>query len=104
MHAPAERRPRPVGLEWRTRFGIESRGTVPKDRPRLVECSPLEVMLNGIDFGMQPQEAVDAPRIHHQWFPDNLTVEPFALSPDTQDRLEETGYRIVTGPPWGEPE
>ena len=34
-----------------------------------------------IDYGMLPQEAVDAPRIHQQWLPDVLYAEPFALSP-----------------------
>ena len=45
----------------------------------------LETALNMIDYGMQPQEAVDAPRIHHQWLPDAVFAEPFALSPDTEN-------------------
>ena len=61
----------------------------------------LETMLNVIDYGMQPQEAVDAPRIHHQWLPDEVAVEPYALSPDTQKLLEGMGYKIVTQVPWG---
>ena len=47
----------------------------------------LETALNVIDYAMQPQEAVDAPRIHHQWLPDEVFAEPFALSPDTTKLL-----------------
>ena len=43
----------------------------------------LETILNRIDHGMAPQEAVDAPRLHHQWLPDTLFAERRALSPDT---------------------
>ncbi len=43
----------------------------------------LEVIVNFIDHGMTLQEAVDAPRIHHQWLPDTIAAEPFALSADT---------------------
>ncbi|HLH49191.1 MAG TPA: gamma-glutamyltransferase, partial [Roseiarcus sp.] len=53
------------------------------------------------DYDMQPQEAVDAPRIHHQWLPDQVYVEPFALSPDTAKLLEAMGYKITTQTPWG---
>ena len=61
----------------------------------------LETALNMIDFGMQPQEAVDAPRIHHQWLPDVVFAEPFALSADTAKLLTDMGYKIVTQKPWG---
>jgi gamma-glutamyltranspeptidase/glutathione hydrolase len=61
----------------------------------------LETLLNVIDYGMDAQEAVDAPRLHHQWLPDILYAEPFALSPDTQKALEAMGYKIQTQAPWG---
>ncbi len=61
----------------------------------------LETILNVIDFGMAPGEAVDAPRIHHQWLPDVLYAEPFALSPDTQALLRGMGYKIAEQVPWG---
>ncbi len=61
----------------------------------------LETALNIIDYGMQPQEAVDAPRIHHQWLPDKVFAEPFALSPDTRRLLEGMGYVIAEQTPWG---
>jgi gamma-glutamyltranspeptidase/glutathione hydrolase len=50
---------------------------------------------------MTLQEAVDAPRIHHQWLPDTLAGEPFALSPDTASALIRMGYRVVALEPWG---
>ena len=61
----------------------------------------LEVALNVIDHGMQPQEAVDAPRLHHQWLPDEIAAEPFALSPDTEALLRGMGYAIRQQAPWG---
>jgi gamma-glutamyltranspeptidase/glutathione hydrolase len=50
---------------------------------------------------MTLQEAVDAPRIHHQWLPDTVGAEPFALSADTVGVLTRRGYRIVPLDPWG---
>jgi gamma-glutamyltranspeptidase/glutathione hydrolase len=61
----------------------------------------LETALNMIDYDMAPQQAVDAPRLHHQWLPDEIDAEPFALSPDTVERLRALGYRIATQSPWG---
>ena len=60
-----------------------------------------ETIMNLIDHGMAPQEAVDAPRFHHQWQPDTIFAEPRALSPDTRALLEAMGYRIVEQTPWG---
>jgi gamma-glutamyltranspeptidase/glutathione hydrolase len=61
----------------------------------------LEALMNVIDYGLDPQEAVDAPRFHHQWLPDEVFVEPMALSPDTRKMLTDMGYKIVDQPPWG---
>ncbi|OWK22222.1 hypothetical protein AJ88_16010 [Mesorhizobium amorphae CCBAU 01583] len=47
----------------------------------------LEAIVNVVDHGMNIQEAIDAPRIHHQWLPDTVYVEPFGLSPDTEKLL-----------------
>jgi gamma-glutamyltranspeptidase/glutathione hydrolase len=54
----------------------------------------LQTILNAVDFQMNIQEAVDAPRIHHQWLPDVTDVEPYGLSPDTRKILENMGYRF----------
>ncbi len=61
----------------------------------------LETALNVIAFGLPPQEAVDAPRFHHQWLPDEIFVEPRALSPDTETALRGMGYAIDAQTPWG---
>ncbi|HEX3398494.1 MAG TPA: gamma-glutamyltransferase [Steroidobacteraceae bacterium] len=61
----------------------------------------LEVIVNLIDHGMTLQEAVDAPRIHHQWLPDTIGAEPFALTTDTVKRLSYMGYKIVPLENWG---
>ncbi|MGV3549842.1 gamma-glutamyltransferase [Rhizobium sp.] len=60
----------------------------------------LEAILNVIDHGMNIQEAIDAPRIHHQWMPDTVRMEPFALSPDTQRLLAEMGHTVGIDPNW----
>jgi gamma-glutamyltranspeptidase/glutathione hydrolase len=57
----------------------------------------LHSILNVVDYGMNVQEAADAPRIHNQWLPDVTNAERFALSPDTRRILEEMGHRF--GPP-----
>jgi gamma-glutamyltranspeptidase/glutathione hydrolase len=54
-----------------------------------------QVILNVIDYGMDIQEAVDAPRIHQQWLPDTTTLEPYALSADTRAILAGMGHRFV---------
>jgi gamma-glutamyltranspeptidase/glutathione hydrolase len=61
----------------------------------------LETILNVIDYGMSPQEAVDAPRLHHQFLPDTIYAERFALSPDTRVALEAMGYTITEQNNWG---
>ncbi len=79
-------------------------------KPVLVVGSPggariistvLEIIVNVLDHAMTLQEAVDAPRIHHQWLPDTLAGEPFALSADTVSALTRMGYHVVALEPWG---
>jgi gamma-glutamyltranspeptidase/glutathione hydrolase len=59
----------------------------------------LQVILNAVDYGMNIQEAVDAPRIHNQWLPEETKLEPYALSPDTRKILESMGHRFEEAPP-----
>ena len=61
----------------------------------------LETIMNIVDFGMAPQEAVDAPRLHHQWRPDEVYYERSGLPPDTVKPLAEMGYKLVEQRPWG---
>ncbi|APE29993.1 gamma-glutamyltransferase [Halomonas aestuarii] len=53
----------------------------------------LQVLMNVIDHGMNIQSAVSAPRIHHQWLPDELRIEA-GFSPDTLELLEGKGHVI----------
>jgi gamma-glutamyltranspeptidase/glutathione hydrolase len=65
----------------------------------------LEAIVNVIDHGMDIQEAIDAPRIHHQWLPDTLSIEPHGLSPDTLKMLAGMGYHLDVadeGKTWGQ--
>jgi gamma-glutamyltranspeptidase / glutathione hydrolase len=66
-----------------------------------ITTTVLEIIVNVIDHGMALQEAVDAPRIHHQWLPDTLAAEPFALSADTVSNLTKMGYSVVPLEVWG---
>ncbi|MEE4165441.1 MAG: gamma-glutamyltransferase, partial [Desulfocapsaceae bacterium] len=53
----------------------------------------LQVIMNVIDHGLNIQSAVAAPRIHHQWLPDQLRVEE-GLSPDTVNKLLDMGHDV----------
>ncbi len=57
----------------------------------------LETIMNVIDYGMNVQEAIDAPRFHQQWLPNTTNIERFAISPDTQRILEGMGHEF-SGP------
>jgi gamma-glutamyltranspeptidase/glutathione hydrolase len=54
----------------------------------------LHTIINVVDYGMNVQEAVDAPRFHQQWLPDVTNVEVFAISPDTRKILEDKGQKL----------
>ncbi|MAW93822.1 MAG: gamma-glutamyltransferase [Leeuwenhoekiella sp.] len=56
--------------------------------------SVLQTILNVADFDMGMQEAVDAPRFHHQWLPDVVTFEPDAFGKSLLDSLAAKGYQI----------
>lgn len=64
-----------------------------------IPTAVLQVILNVLDFGMNVQDAVDAPRFHHQWLPDRLSLEP-GISPDTAALLKARGYDVdyLSGP------
>ena len=61
----------------------------------------LQAFLNVVDFGMNMQQAVDAPRFHHQWLPDTVMVQPGYLTPETQSALEAMGYSFHDVAGWG---
>lgn len=60
----------------------------------------LQVILNVIDHDMNIQTAVSAPRMHHQWLPDEIRIEQ-GVSPDTIRLLEERGHKVVDGSAMG---
>ena len=72
-----------------------------ENKPFLVVGSPggstiptvvLQVIMNVLDFGMDIQQAIDMPRIHHQWLPDLIDYEQFGLSMDVIQSLKGRGY------------
>jgi gamma-glutamyltranspeptidase/glutathione hydrolase len=58
----------------------------------------LQIIVNVVDHDMDIQEAIDAPRIHHQWLPDEIVHEPIGLSFDTQRALAARGHKLVAKP------
>jgi gamma-glutamyltranspeptidase/glutathione hydrolase len=64
---------------------------------RTIINTVLEVIVAIVDFGMNVQEAIDAPRFHHQWLPDRIQVERYGLSPDTIALLRARGHTVKEG-------
>lgn len=58
----------------------------------------LQVLVNALDHDMNLAEATLAPRLHHQWLPDQLSLED-GFSPDTVELLKRMGHRVVVGRP-----
>ena len=77
------------GTLW---FALGARGG-----PRII-TAVIQSVINVIDHDMDIQQAIDAPRIHHQWFPDEVVFEPFGMSPDTSNILKEYGHVFADKP------
>jgi len=58
----------------------------------MIITTVLQVLMNCIDFNMNIQEAINAPRIHHQWMPDEIYFESFAINKDAMENLVKKGY------------
>jgi gamma-glutamyltranspeptidase/glutathione hydrolase len=56
--------------------------------------SVLQTILNVFEFDMSMQEAVNAPRFHHQWLPDEITFEPNSFDKELLNSLKKKGYLI----------
>ena len=74
------------GTPW---FALGARGG-----PRII-TAVLQTVINMIDHDMNIQQAMDAPRIHHQWLPDEIITEPFGMSADTRRALEALGHKFA---------
>jgi gamma-glutamyltranspeptidase / glutathione hydrolase len=61
------------------------------------------VLIGVVDFSLDIQEAVNAPRFHHQWLPDQIMVED-RLSPDTMNILRSKGHKLTVRHFWGDAE
>lgn len=76
------------GSTW---FALGARGG-----PRIISAV-MQSVINVIDYGMDIQAAIDAPRIHHQWLPDEVLYE-FGISPDTMSILSSYGHKFDAKP------
>jgi gamma-glutamyltranspeptidase/glutathione hydrolase len=56
--------------------------------------SVLQTILNVYEFDMSMQEAVNAPRFHHQWLPDEITFEPNSFDKELLEKVKAKGYKI----------
>lgn len=79
----------PDGSVW---FALGARGG-----PRII-TAVIQSTINMIDHDMNIQEAIDAPRIHHQWYPDKIYYESYGLSVDTRNILEKLGHKFNDSP------
>ncbi|MDQ3491301.1 MAG: gamma-glutamyltransferase [Acidobacteriota bacterium] len=73
-------------------FALGARGG-----PRIISAV-MQSVINVIDHDMNIQQAIDAPRIHHQWFPDEILFEPYGMSPDTLKILGGYGHKFGNKP------
>lgn len=63
--------------------------------------SVFQTIVNVVDFGMTMQEAVAAPRFHHQRLPDRIDYEPSAISENVRESLKQKGYVLKERKPYG---
>jgi gamma-glutamyltranspeptidase/glutathione hydrolase len=63
--------------------------------------SVLQAIVGMVDYGLNAQQAATAPRLHHQWLPDQVEVEAGALTPAAQDTLRRRGYQLHPRESWG---
>src|SRR5690242_10006428 len=61
----------------------------------------MQSITNVIDYGMNMQQSVNAPRMHHQWYPDAVIVEPGLLTDAVKKELEDMGYKFKEVQSWG---
>lgn len=77
------------GSPW---FAVGARGG-----PRIISAV-MQIVINVIDHNMNIRDAIDFPRVHHQWMPDEVFFETYGLSPDTRSILERYGHKFAARP------
>ena len=86
---------------------------VKDNKPYLILGSPgggriistvANIVMGVIDYGLHIQEAVNAPRFHHQWLPDEIRMERTGFSADTIRLLEQRGHKVVFSEAWSDGE
>jgi gamma-glutamyltranspeptidase / glutathione hydrolase len=97
--------PRKIPLSSMTPTIVSDRG-----RLKLVTGSPggstiittvFQILLNTLVYNMDARQSVSAPRIHHQWQPDQLRVEKDGVKAQTLNTLKQRGHKIKVRPAWG---
>lgn len=61
--------------------------------PRII-TTVANILMGVVDYGLTIQEAVNAPRFHHQWLPDSIRMEKVGFSPDTLKLLSDRGHKL----------
>jgi gamma-glutamyltranspeptidase/glutathione hydrolase len=70
--------------------------------PRII-TTVANILMGVVDYGINIQEAVDAPRFHHQWMPDRIALEK-SFSPDTTNMLQTMGHKVERQDYWSDGE
>jgi gamma-glutamyltranspeptidase / glutathione hydrolase len=71
--------------------------------PRIIS-TVANILMGVVDYGLDIQQAVNAPRYHHQWLPDQIFVENVGFSPDTIKLLESRGHKVKVQGYWSDGE
>ena len=71
--------------------------------PRIIS-TVANILMGVIDYGLDIQQAVNAPRFHHQWEPDEIDIERVGISPDTIKLLQSRGHKVKAQGYWSDGE
>jgi gamma-glutamyltranspeptidase/glutathione hydrolase len=71
--------------------------------PRIIS-TVANILMGVVDYGLDIQQAVNAPRFHHQWEPDQIYIEKTGISPDTLKLLEARGHKVQMNGYWSDGE
>jgi gamma-glutamyltranspeptidase/glutathione hydrolase len=71
--------------------------------PRIIS-TVANILMGVVDYGLDIKQAVNAPRFHHQWQPDQIFVESVGFSPDTIKLLESRGHKVKVQGYWSDGE